>query len=306
MSMRFAVESWAPEYGVAADSTHLDETSGEVDATVEVAEADWQPLTPPPTTETPDHVLFVDGVRRIEARIWYHDGDVVRPGVCASVAAGSVVCRGPEAVVHQVEVVRGFFARSAPTAGPISTRHGTYEYFPCPGDTADDIYLGIHEQMTAVEARIAASHDADLVVFDGPLRHRNDPKAVGYVKTQQVQYLPDALQVVVGRLAAGERTPLFLIGGRGNRFSWYVRLPGPRSQPLSGVVRVELPAVGTIAEAAARADAVTLLLQRFASEPHKDPRAPQNLYPIGGLEQRLRHRLGDQQVMERALRLASQ
>jgi hypothetical protein len=39
--------------------------------------------------------------------------------------------------------------------------------------------------------------------------------------------------------------------------------------------------------------------------PHKDPRAPQNLVPIGGLERELRHRLGDQQVLYRALRAAA-
>jgi hypothetical protein len=38
--------------------------------------------------------------------------------------------------------------------------------------------------------------------------------------------------------------------------------------------------------------------------PHKDPRAPQNLVPIGGLERELRHRLGDQQILYRALRAA--
>ena len=302
--MRFAVESWAPEYGIAVDGTHLDDTGGSVDVALEAEPDEWAPIAPTPG-ELPEVVLFVDGVRRIDARIWFHDDDVVRPGVCATVAAGSVMCRGREAFVHEVQVQRGFFARSATTAGPIATRHGAYQYFPCAGDTAEDLYLGIHEQMTAVESHVATGHDADLVVFDGPLRHRNDPKAVGYVKTQQVQYLPDDQQAVVARLAAGERTPLFLIGGRGTRFSWYVRLPGPRSQPLSGVVRLELPAVGAVPAAAARADAVTVLLQRFASEPHKDPRAPQNLYPIGGLEYRLRHLLGDQYLMERALRTAA-
>ena len=38
------------------------------------------------------------------------------------------------------------------------------------------------------------------------------------------------------------------------------------------------------------------------SVPYKDPRAPQNLVPIGGLERELRHRLGDQHVLYRALR----
>ena len=53
------------------------------------------------------------------------------------------------------------------------------------------------------------------------------------------------------------------------------------------------------------ADRVAATLPRFASEPHKDARAPQNLYPIGGLERQLRHRLGDAAVVYRALRRAS-
>jgi hypothetical protein len=55
----------------------------------------------------------------------------------------------------------------------------------------------------------------------------------------------------------------------------------------------------------ALADRVALALPRFASAPHKDTRAPQNLYPIGGLERTLRHRLGDAAVVYRALRRAS-
>ena len=50
---------------------------------------------------------------------------------------------------------------------------------------------------------------------------------------------------------------------------------------------------------------ISAAIQRFASEPHKDTRAPQNLNPIGGLEYRLRHLLGDQYLMERALRTAA-
>jgi hypothetical protein len=57
-----------------------------------------------------------------------------------------------------------------------------------------------------------------------------------------------------------------------------------------------------VPQGAALADRATRTLQRFASEPHKEPRAPQNLYPIAGLERELRRRLGDQQVIYRALR----
>jgi hypothetical protein len=70
-----------------------------------------------------------------------------------------------------------------------------------------------------------------------------------------------------------------------------VRLEVDGDQPVPGVVE--------------RADLLTALLPLFASEAHKDGRAPQNLYPIGGLERDLRHRLGDREVVVRALRRAA-
>ena len=81
--------------------------------------------------------------------------------------------------------------------------------------------------------------------------------------------------------------------------------PGFASNPLAGIVRCELVGIGSASDAIRRADEVTATLPRFASEAHKDSRAPQNLYPIAGLENRLRHRLGDQQILERALRVAA-
>ena len=42
-------------------------------------------------------------------------------------------------------------------------------------------------------------------------------------------------------------------------------------------------------------------MRRFASDPMHDPRAPQNLIPIGGLEARLKHLLGDASVVRRAI-----
>jgi hypothetical protein len=49
------------------------------------------------------------------------------------------------------------------------------------------------------------------------------------------------------------------------------------------------------------ADLSAALLPRFASSAGRDPRAPQNLYPIGGLENALRHKMGDTLVIRRAI-----
>jgi hypothetical protein len=300
--MRFSVETWSPEYGSSIEDD-LADASDRVDATVERPLDAWAPILPAPR-ERPARVVFVDGVQRIDARIWIHDGDRSHAGVCASVAAGMVACAGPVAEVTDVQVRRALIAPATAGGTRIVTRHAAYEHVPTVGD---DVYLAIHARMTSLEQEIVGGTGADLVVFDGPLRGRNDPHGVGYVKTQHVQYVPDAAVGVLGRLGDGERTPLLLIGEAGllARWSWYLRLPGPRSHPLSGVVRCELPGTGTAADAIARAEVVSACLPRFASSPHREPRAPQNLVPIAGLERRLRHLLGDPLLLERSLRVAT-
>ena len=71
------------------------------------------------------------------------------------------------------------------------------------------------------------------------------------------------------------------------------------------MVRLECSADLPVPEVVRLADLSALLLPPLASSPHKDPRAPQNLVPIGGLERELRRRLGDQQLLYRSLRRAA-
>ena len=71
------------------------------------------------------------------------------------------------------------------------------------------------------------------------------------------------------------------------------------------MVRVE--AAPTSAREAVRSwpNLTQAVLCRYASAEYKDSRAPQNLYPIAGLERELRRRLGDQRLLYRALRVAA-
>jgi hypothetical protein len=153
-------------------------------------------------------------------------------------------------------------------------------------------------------ARVAGT--VDTVVVDGPLRGgQHGAGFVGYVKTHHAAYGPALVRDVVTTLAPGERTPLLLLGGPFPRWSWYLRLPCDVAHGWAGVVRLEIAADMPVTLAAVLADRVCATLPRFASTPQKDPRAPQNLIPIGGLERELRHRLGDPQLLVRALRTAS-
>ncbi len=74
-----------------------------------------------------------------------------------------------------------------------------------------------------------------------------------------------------------------------------------RAAGLAGVVRVEIGAAVGIERAKALAVLAAGMLPRFASSPTRDPRAPQNLLPVGALEQEMRRRMGDMTLIRRAI-----
>ena len=311
----FTVDPWDPGYGLAfaeeAAAEGLAESSAQLNLDLEVPAASWRPLDPDPGAPLPRTVLFADGVRRIDARIWVHNASPQPgPGIAASYAAGLVACDGTARVVD-VAVERGLFT-AAPEAADIITKTARYPVRMAEGPGLDQLSLALQQRLTDAEVRLAvafrAHHpgDDDLLVVDGPLRGRTHlDRTVGYIKTHHAAYLPTEQAAVVGMLAPGQRTPAFIMGTSWRRGSWYLRLPGAPGVPWSGVVRLECSADLPPAQVSRLADLTARLLPPLASAPHKDPRAPQNLVPIGGLERELRRRLGDQQFLYRALRAAA-
>jgi hypothetical protein len=304
--VRFAIEAWAPDYNASVSSDELMAPGSPPDIEVECSEEGWGPVTPPPDQDLPKTIMFTDGVRRVDARVWIEDErQGVRLGICASYAAGAIVCNERARIVA-TEVRRGLFT-GAPGASGIMGRHSSYPVRTTKGDTTEDLTLGLQQHMGELEVELATAHEADLVVIDGPLTGRqNVPGAVGFIKSHRVSYLPEQVRWAIGALASGQRTPLFLTATRTwSRFSWYLKLPGANGHPWAGVVRCETSPDNEVAEVVRLADLITATLPRFASSPHKDPRAPQNLYPIGGLERELRRRLGDAELLYRDLRIAA-
>jgi uncharacterized protein len=300
--MKFTVEAWSPEYGTPIEGEQKD-PAVPPDVAIEVPPGEWQPIMPD-VAPAPD-VLFIDGVRRVDANLWIEQPDGLAVlGLCATYAAGAVRCNGSAEIVGAT-VERGLFTSAAGTVA-VLTKHGSYEVRATTGTTPPELWLGIQQRMGELEGRVAMAHaDSELVVVDGPLSHHKlVPGAVGYIKTQHVQYLPSELRWILPGLPVGRRTPLFLVSSGRSAYAWYLRLavaPGPNG----GIVRCEVSADRSPGEAARIADRVTSTLPRFASQEHKDPRAPQNLYPIAGLERALRRRLGDPRLLYRSLREAS-
>ena len=173
--------------------------------------------TPTRRPRCPARVLFLDGVRRIDARIWVH-GDATRsplPGIAASFAAGLVGLRrrGPRSPTSAVE--RGLFTAAAEARRRSSTRQGELPgQAGRPGPGLDQLSLALQQRLTDAEVQLAlafrAAHPAadDLLVVDGPLRGRTHlDRTVGYIKTHHASYLPAEQAAVVAALAAGPAHP---------------------------------------------------------------------------------------------------
>ncbi|MER7546329.1 hypothetical protein [Actinomadura sp.] len=310
------IDPWDPAYAtsVTADAlAELDATSVQLDLDVEMPSGRWRPITPAPREAPPGGLIVADGVRRIEARVWVGDpsGGMPAAGIAASCAAG-VVRRVPggRAELADVAVRRSLFTPS-PHARDLETGAGAYTAVRAGGGTAEQLSLALQRTLSDLEVSLAtryrsASAEEDLLIVDGPLRGRAHlPRTIGYVKTHHAAYLSGPEAAVLAALRPGQRTPVFLMTTSWARHSWYLRLPAPSGAPWAGIARCEAAADLSRTEVADLADECTALIPHLAGVGYKDPRAPQNLVPIGALEKLLRHRLGDPGLLYRALRTAT-
>lgn len=305
---RLHVEGWAPEYGAAVEPDEaLAPAEGSVDVTVEGRP--WEPV--PGMDDRVPVVAFVDGVRRVDARLLLDDDSGVVPGICGSFAVGAVLWHREE---RRSEVVSASVQRLAILGSgrsPALPDPGfglAFTPYSVPDADPASLVRALHNAMRRAEEVLAEelAGSGHFVVADGPLYEYTHTEKMGYVKSHRRTYLAGDLGGIVGRLGRGERTPLFTVGeGRFLRYSWYLRLTDRGDDhSWSGVVRCEASPHLDLARVAALADRAAAVLPGVASSAHLDPRAPQNLVPIGALERELRHRLGDAGLVLRALRTA--
>lgn len=306
------LDPWAVEYGseTPGASSAGDEPEEQVDAAIEQAPLEWRevrPTGPQPLLR----LVFVDGVRRIEGRLVVSNAAQVVHGAIGSFGVGAVRQRDGRAHFAEHHLGRVVIFGSGVTPGsPIILGRGL-KYLPVSvaDDDADAPVRGLHAQMRACEERFARelAQEDTLVLADGPLNISQPAggRVVGFVKRLFRLYLAPAELAVVRGLSAGARSPVFLIrsAGRFSRYSWFVRLAaGLRMESeFTGIVRLEVSENAGAVEAVRLADTLTALLPRFVPSRTRDPRAPQNLTPIGALEHHLRHQLGDARLIQRRL-----
>jgi hypothetical protein len=312
-STRFFADPWAVSYGTAFDVEAEDPEDEPAGAPPDpfVETDDWtRGIWPAPVTR-PAAIAFVDGVQRIEMWGRVPHGDLLLEAALASVAVGASVCTDRSAEVTFEPPSRVLAVGSSASVDSLRVTAGhqslTFEAETSQRLGRDGVNDAIRKRRSEMERALAerlTSKDT-LVVLDGRLSF--DPgratPVVGFAKTIHRFYLEEPERSLIFKLQACQRTPVFRISyGDTTRYSWYLRLPNTRPihHALAGVVRLETPEIGE-RDAIALANLTAYHLPSFASKPQHDPRAPQNLLPVGGLERRLRHEMGDAAFLRRAI-----
>jgi hypothetical protein len=315
--MRIALDPWGGDYASQFAATHeADSEETSVQALEEpIEERPWGPIKPRPTT-LPKVTAVVDGVMRTDAPAMVMEEERRALALFGSYATGAVVINSQVQIVHDC-VVRLFIAGSnwsAPDDITVTAGTGTtllYHGLSSKADSYENLREALMTEMRRSEAQVAEtlSGEESVILADGNLTFLGESSSVvGVIKTIHKMYLSPKKAKILERLQPGERTPLFrIVSGRKNDgysvLTCYLRLaqPQPIELPFAGLVRLE-------AKASLREQAVGLLEQaavkvcELASRAPKDPRAPQNLIPVGGLERHLRHRLGNPQLIVRGIK----
>ncbi|MBI3929503.1 MAG: hypothetical protein HY319_28430 [Armatimonadetes bacterium] len=304
--VRVYAGEWAPEYG----SPQKDEPE-ELPGQASVWEHPQLRRVPCPPASERVALAFVDGVRHVEAQLFFSDGAAAPvPGAAGVYAVGAAAPEeGGRLGFRRLEVRRlAIFGGGRHAVLPEQPGGWRWECASVDSDSPEAPLEELQRRMREREMACAEELAADCTVcLDGPLHRVRGLSlpVVGYIKTHHRRLLPEEDHARVGQLGARERTSLFSIS---QRYSCYFRMapPRPDRHPWYAVVRLE------IAEELGREGALRLLdrvcgeLPRYAGVPHVDPRAPQNLQPVGALEKELRRRCGDRALGRRAAQRAAE
>jgi hypothetical protein len=307
---RVRIDPWDVEYGAETPLEPGDETEATVDLSVEREPAEWTAVRPEAVADVPPRIVFVDGVRRLETRLHvWAPGDEFLHGAFGSFAVGAAVIEQRTAKIERPRPERIIaFGGNRLLGSPVCI-HSSLEYLPYTTEEnePDSPLRRVQRAMRSSEAMLAQRFcdPKSMVIVDGPLTFDTGVEhlAFGYVKRIHRTYLSPELLPLLRSLPPATRTPVFAVHKKSSghrRHTWFQRLcePSPGGSDLHGLVRVETREKG-IEETSRWADTLTAMLPRYSPSPVRDPRAPQNLLPIGALEARLRADLGDARLIRR-------
>lgn len=251
---RVRIDPWEVDYG---DQTPLapaeDQPHEQVDHEIELADANWHAITPPDDAAPNQRVVFVDGVRRLEARMHARQGEQLIYGGFGSFAVGAVALENASASFGVLRTFRlAVLGAGRRLPGPVNVRSNLlYQPDSTPNAEVDGPLHHIQKSMRLAEATLAREvcRDDTLTIVDGPLSFEPERRgvALGYIKRIHELYLPAKFIPLLAALPAGARTPMFGIQAAKSgfsRYSWFQRLADPRpgATEMDGIVRLEVAA----------------------------------------------------------------
>lgn len=308
--LRVRYDPWEVDYG---DQTPLAAPDEEPDEKVEVGieydSASWRHITPPDDLAPPWRAVFIDGVMRLESRIQARQEEQLIYGLFGSFAVGAVELQSQSAAFGVMRPFRRLvLGTDSALPETVQVRPGLdYKVQRAPKKDLNDPLRAFQAAMRKEEAKLAGElrREDTLIIVDGRLGldTKEQGEALGYIKRIHKLYLPAKFLPMLADLPARARTPLFSIRSVKLdllHYAWFQRLEKPPrgASELHGIVRLEAANM-ELDRARHLADVTTAWLPRVAPERARDPRAPQNLLPIGALERRLRIHLGNAQLFRR-------
>jgi hypothetical protein len=316
--MRITLDPWRGNYASQVTIPYeVDSEATPVQALEEqIEERPWAPVDPP-RISLPTVTAVVDGVMRSDANAVVEIDKKRFLGLFCSYATGAVTINQKVEIVDD-QVERLFIVGNGQSGpGVVKVPAGNreplyYESVSSRAKTPDKLSEALMSVMRGSEKRVAEalSSPDSLILVDGNLSFFDRRSSVvGVIKTIQRMYLTPQKATILECLRPGERTPLFRLPGSSQRSSYiscYLRLSHPRpiENSFAGLVRLEVDDFLGKPKATALLDQASVQVFALASRAPKDPRAPQNLIPIGGLERHLRHKLGDPQLVRRGIEKA--
>jgi len=223
----------------------------------------------------PGFVAFLDGVQQSRV-VTYIDGAPIVHGTAAAVIRERRDRRmhtWHSRVEHRIYVPRNhvppeIWERLAPLHPVDSSAHASDEPAPSrhPLSTLERAVHLVQGHREELEQRLAerwCDHESRPLFVDGGIsgsdRVARNSCVVGVVKSHRTLYAVDEALDIILRLAAGERTSVFLLEPKRRTAvaSWYLRLRDATGRdPTFGLVRVEI-ARDPDADVSARADEVS-------------------------------------------------
>jgi hypothetical protein len=174
--LRVQLDPWQVDYGAElpleiADQPVSDET---VALDVEVAVGEWRPIEPGASV-LPSQLIFVDGVRRIEARLIIRRQEELCHGAFGSDAVGAVTIANSTASYVEPRVGRLIVIGSGEALDdPVTVSQGlVYDPVSTLDSDPEAPLRTIQERMRLAEERLGrdlAGAEDSLVVADGPSR----------------------------------------------------------------------------------------------------------------------------------------